>query len=140
MKNYKLHFYASKYLILCIFMIISACSMHNLPPEKYYNYGNLRTQKTNNDVRLFLFFIDDEFVKADKSKPSKKYSELTKNQALLLKKHLQKRRYCLDKKDRPKFVITERQNPVYQEIQDNNNQIKLINIAPLGFFGKCVDE
>lgn len=133
MKNTKCVFFV---LVLFVFLV-SGCSENKLSPDLYYNMGDLRARKSDDGVKLFSFFIDDEFVEVDKSRRSKTHFSLTNNQVSLLSEHLSRRGYCLNGEDEVKFRITGKQNPVYQEIPESSDGKNKINIIPTGFFGQC---
>lgn len=138
MKSYNFHFYALICSVLSIFMTFSGCASNKISPKKYYNLGSLRITQSDNNVKMFSFFIRDEFMEADNSKKSKKHRKLTENQEALLNEHLKRRGYCKDKEGELNFAITGKQNPVYQEVEGRDRGVKLVNIMPMSFSGKCV--
>ncbi|MFC1659052.1 hypothetical protein ACFL0U_00600 [Pseudomonadota bacterium] len=91
-------------------------------------------------MKSFSFFVRDEFIEFDKSRKSRKHPEMTENEVLLLREHLKRRRYCFNEERKLNFIITKKQNPVYQEVCTEDTDVKLVNITPIGFFGECINN
>jgi hypothetical protein len=87
--------------------------------------------------------VSDEFLSSNSNSPKDKvFSKMTKAEADLIKILLKQKKYCLNKDGIPFFVITSRQEKIYDMTYAHliEQNYKARPIAPRMYFGKCEKE
>ena len=95
------------------------------------------------DKNSFVFSISGEFVQLNSDSPKdKEYPKMTVAEAKLLEALLKEKEYCLNDDGDPAFLITSRQEKVFDMtfahlIEQNYNARP---VAPRMYFGQCKKE
>ena len=120
--------------LLPFFIALTSCAMIN--PSRY---GRVTLHNTG-DQNSFTFTVSDEFTaKNDESPVDKKNPKLSVAEARLLHSLLAEKKYCLNSDGDPLFIITSRQEKVFDMtfahlIEQN---YKSRPIVPRSYFGHC---
>jgi hypothetical protein len=131
--NYKK---GGKLIFLPFFLFAISCA-GNLS-----KYGRVTLHNTA-DKNSFVFSASEEFTKVNVASPKdKKFPKMTQAEAKLLTNLLKEQKYCLDDSGYPIFIITSRQEKIYDMtfahlIEQNYNARP---IAPRMYFGQCKKE
>jgi hypothetical protein len=120
---------------ISLFFILSSCiSQADLDSTKlsFFNSGGNKT---------FSFAINEDFIRRHiDSRPSSKYSGMTKVEYKLLVRVLGDKKYCINKNGELSFKITSKQERVYDatfpSLIETNYRAK--PIIPTTYFGKCL--
>lgn len=109
-----------------------------------YYIGNKNSAKitrfNSENKESFSFVVGEEFLKnhAD-SKPSSKFSEMSKAEYSLLKRFLRDNKYCFNKNNRLSFQVNSKQEKVYDitfsSLIEQSYNAK--PISPATYFGEC---
>ena len=121
-------------LLLPFFVLVMGCD------ADLSRYGRVTLHNTLNKDS-FIFSVEDEFLqKKASSKQDKKHPKMTKAEVKLLKVLLHQKSYCLNDFGLPEFMITSRQQKVYDityaHLIEKNYNIQ--SVAPRMYFGQCV--
>ncbi|OFW81217.1 MAG: hypothetical protein A2887_02840 [Alphaproteobacteria bacterium RIFCSPLOWO2_01_FULL_40_26] len=124
-----------KIIVLPLFLcFITSCTNSDLS-----RYGRVTLHNTA-DRNSFIFTVTDEFTNLDKNSPiDKKHPKLTEAEAKLLITLLRQRKYCLYDNNTPSFIITSRQEKIFDMtfahlIEKNYNARPIV---PQTYFGEC---
>ena len=105
-------------------------------------YGQVKRYSSGaSNSHAFLFKIDDGFFKyRSSSKVDKKHSLMRKVEVELLNKLLISKNLCLDKGSNPSYVITSKQEKIYDITFANliEQSYNAKPAAPLTYYGRCV--
>lgn len=131
--NYKK---GGKLIFLPFFLFAISCAGNSS------KYGRVTLHNTA-DKNSFVFSASEEFTKVNVASPKdKKFPKMTQAEAKLLTNLLKEQKYCLDDSGYPSFIITSRQEKIYDMtfahlIEQNYNARP---IAPRMYFGQCKKE
>jgi len=131
--NYKK---GGKLIFLPFFLFAISCA-GNLS-----KYGRVTLHNTA-DKNSFVFSASEEFTKVNAASPKdKKFPKMTQAEVKLLINLLKEQKYCLNDSEGPNFIITSRQEKIYDMtfahlIEQNYNARP---IAPRMYFGQCKKE
>ena len=120
---------------LPFFIFLVSCALVANPSR----YGRVSLHNTG-DMQSFTFTVSEDFMRLNKNSPmDKKNPKLSEAESELLYKLLDAKKYCLDKDGEPAFVITSRQEKVFDMtfahlIEQN---YKSRPIVPRTYFGRC---
>ena len=120
-------------MLLPFFVLIASCSAD---PS---HYGRVAMHNTANK-NSFTFSVNDDFDEiAQKSKPDKKNPKITEAEARLLSAILKQQNYCINDGSNPKFIITSRQEKIYDMTFAHliEQSYKARPITPRMYFGEC---
>jgi len=119
------------------FLVISLLALFLQSCVDPSKYGAVRTY---GDSQSFMFLVSEDFIKSNKH--SKQYSHnsiLNTAEASLLSSLLKKDNICLNESSSPKYIITSKQQKVYDityaSLIEENYNTK--SITPLTFYGRC---
>ena len=120
-------------MLLPFFMLVFSCA------ADLSRYGRVTLHHSVNK-NSFLFSVNDEFLKDNsKSKLDKTHPKMSKAEVKLLKVLLNQQSYCLNRFGVPGFIITSRQQKVYDmtyaHLIESNYNTK--SVAPRMYFGQC---
>jgi hypothetical protein len=125
-----------KLIFLPFFLFTISCASNSS------KYGRVTLHNTT-DKNSFVFSTSEEFNKINDTSPKdKKFPKMTQAEAKLLTNLLKEQKYCLNDSDSPSFIITSRQEKIYDMtfahlIEQNYNARP---IAPRMYFGQCKKE
>jgi hypothetical protein len=94
----------------------------------------------SSDKSSFVFLVSETFTKVNSDSPQdKNFPKMTEAETKLLKNLLKQKKYCLNNSRTPDFIITSRQEKIYDMtfahlIEQNYNAR---SIAPRMYFGQC---
>ena len=131
--NYKK---GGKLIFLPFFLFAISCASNSS------KYGRVTLHNTA-DKNSFVFSASEEFTKVNDDSPKdKKFPKMTQAEAKLLTNLLKEQKYCLNDSDSPRFVITSRQEKIYDMtfahlIEQNYNTRPIV---PRMYFGQCKEE
>jgi P-type E1-E2 ATPase len=120
-----------------VYSVAEAIERHSLHPLAKAIVGQARITGDNNS---FIFSVNDEFSQVSKKSPiDKKNPKITEAESELLTALLEQKKYCLDKSGEAHFIITSRQEKIFDMtfahlIEQN---YKARPIAPRMYFGQC---
>lgn len=122
------------FLLLPFFLCAISCK--NIDPAQY---GRVTLHNTG-DNNSFIFSVNDEFSQISKKSPiDKKNPRITEAESKLLMALLEQKKYCLDKNGDPHFLITSRQEKIFDmtfaHLIEQNYRAR--PIAPRMYFGQC---
>jgi hypothetical protein len=124
------------FLLLPFFMLVFSCT------NDLSQYGRI-TLYDANDNNAFSFTVNEDFLRDNaKSPKDKKDPRLTQAEAKLLYSLLKQQKYCFDKSGKLNFIITSRQEKIYDMtfahlIEQNYNAKP---VTPRMYFGQCVSK
>jgi len=126
----------SSFLLLPFFMLVFSCS------DNLSNYGRV-TLNSGSINDSFIFLVNEEFLSANyQSLNDKKFPKITEAELKLLKGLLNEKKYCLNRNGKTSFVITSRQEKIYDmtfaHLIEQNYRAQ--PIAPRMYFGQCASE
>jgi hypothetical protein len=125
-----------KLIFLPFFLFAISCAGNSS------KYGRVTLHNTA-DKNSFVFSASEEFTKVNVASPKdKKFPKMTQAEAKLLTSLLKEQKYCLSDSGSPSFIITSRQEKIYDMtfahlIEQNYNARP---IAPRMYFGQCKKE
>jgi len=125
-----------KLIFLPFFLFAISCASNSS------KYGRVTLHNTA-DKNSFVFSASEEFTKVNAASPKdKKFPKMTQAEAKLLTSLLKEQKYCLSDSGSPSFIITSRQEKIYDMtfahlIEQNYNARP---IAPRMYFGQCKKE
>ncbi len=130
-------------VIIGVFIVFlaSSCMANFAKYGKVELYNNYSTVNVKSGSRHFTFRIREIFEKKYGTKErDEKHPILSKSEADLLNKIMKKEGYCLDFDEEPSYVITSKQEKIYDItfanlIEQNYNARP---VSPKTFFGKCI--
>jgi hypothetical protein len=127
-----------KNLIICLITLLSLSSCANID----LSLGKV-SFNSNINKNAFIFLVSDEYLRLNShSKIDKNYPKMTKAEADLLIAILKKNQHCLNKNGQPSFIITSKQEKVYDttflSLIEQNYNARPIVLAT--YFGKCIEE
>jgi hypothetical protein len=131
--NYKK---GGKLIFLPFFLFAISCAANSS------KYGRVTLHNTA-DKNSFVFSASEEFTRINSASPKdKKFPKMTQAEANLLTNLLKEQKYCLSGLGFPSFIITSRQEKIYDMtfahlIEKNYNTRP---IAPRMYFGQCKKE
>jgi hypothetical protein len=119
---------------LPFFIFLAACAMIN--PSRY---GKVTLHNTG-DLNSFTFIVSDEFlIKNNNSPQDQQNTKLSEAEAELLYNLLKQKKYCLAANGRPAFIVTSRQEKVFDMTFAHliEKNYKSRPIVPRTYFGHC---
>lgn len=120
---------------LPFFMLIISCS------GDLTRYGRVVPQNTAHK-NSFVFSVSEEYLDqhAD-NKRDKQYPKMTKAEVVLLMKILKQQQYCLNKDAKISFIITSRQEKIYDATFSHliEESYKAKPVTPRMYYGECVE-
>jgi hypothetical protein len=125
-----------KLIFLPFFLFAISCAGNSS------KYGRVTLHNTA-DKNSFVFSASEEFTKVNVASPKdKKFPKMTQAEAKLLTNLLKEQKYCLNDSGYPSFIITSRQEKIYDMtfahlIEQNYNARP---ISPRMYFGQCKKE
>ena len=107
------------------------------------DYSNLGKVSFANNINKssFTFLVSDEYIRSNEKSPfDKNHPKMTVAETKLLVKILKDTGSCLDKNGYPSFVITSKQEKIYDTtflhlIEKNYNARPIV---PAMYFGRCI--
>lgn len=118
---------------LILLTVFSSCA------RDMTKYGKVHIYKSGSS-KAFSFKIEEEFVRLSQSADQDEiHSLMNEDEVDLLSDLLVKEKLCLDKYNYPRFIITSRQQKIYDVtfanlIEQNYNAKP---ISPLTYYGRC---
>jgi hypothetical protein len=117
------------------FLLLFGCFFD---PTKYGNVASYDSSFGSSSA--FLFKVEEVYLEKNKdSKLDENYPIMTVAEVKLLKSLMKRQKYCLNKYNKPNFVITSRQEKIYDTtfaglIEQSYNAKA---VSPRIYFGKC---
>ncbi len=106
-------------------------------------YGYVSQSSIGEGYHSFVFIVSDDFLKKNPNPiVSKENSIITKGELSLLKKILQKERYCIDSDNKNSFVVTSKQEKIYDITFEHmiETSYNARPLTPITYFGQCIDS
>lgn len=122
------------FMFLPFFLFVASCTNVDLS-----QYGRV-TPHSMSSQSSFTFSVSDQFLKkSPNSKSNKNNPKITNAESKLLSTLLKNKNYCINNYGSPDFVITSRQEKIYDMtfahlIEKNYNARA---ITPRTYFGRC---
>lgn len=135
--NPKIHKKGRKIFFFLPFFVFAVSCIADLS-----RYGRVSLHSTSNK-NSFVFSVSDEFLQLNSNSPKNpKLYQMTEAEYELLIKLLKQKKYCLTTFGKPVFVITSRQEKIYDmtfaHLIETNYNAK--SVAPRMYFGQCLKE
>ena len=122
-----------KLIFLPFFLFAISCAGNSS------KYGRVTLHNTS-DKNSFVFSASEEFTKVNAVSPKdKKFPKMTQAEAKLLTSLLKEQKYCLNDSGSPSFIITSRQEKIYDMTFAHliEEIYKARPVAPLTYYGRC---
>ncbi|HLD77180.1 MAG TPA: hypothetical protein VI861_03510, partial [Rickettsiales bacterium] len=125
----------SKFLVVLPLAVLFSCY------QDLSKYGKIQSYDPQaSGYSSFTFYVDEDYIRDnEKSKIDQKNPQMTKAESKLLMFLLKKNGYC-NGKGKPKFVITSKQEKIYDvtfaHLIEQNYRAK--PVAPRMYYGKCI--
>lgn len=130
-----------KLLVISVCYILQfflfSCATNN---EDYSNLAKVSFGNTV-DSNSFTFLVSDEYLLQNTKSPAdKKYPKMTVAEVKLLEKILKNIKRCIDKNGHPSFIITSKQEKIYDTTFSNliEQNYHAKPAVPAMYFGKCL--
>ena len=121
------------YLIITL-ILTSSCSGSML------KYGKVKRYKSSSNSQAFLFKVEEGFLKhGDPVERDTRHLLMNKDEARLLNRLLVNKKLCLDGYNYPSYVITSKQEKIYDVTFANliERNYNARPVSPLTYYGHC---
>ncbi len=126
-----MRFFAVSFLLL----LLQSCH------QDYSKHGKVSIYQSSSKSKAFLFKVEGEFSASNSSSESdKNHKFLSKAEVGLLNDLLVNESLCLDEFHHPSYVITSKQEKIYDITFANliEQSYNARPVSPLTYFGKCL--